>query len=105
MIVTTTDEIPDKKIREILGIVAGETVRARGFGKDLTQGLRNIAGGELKAYTELMAAGRTEALQRAITEAEKLKADAIISLRFVASEITQGAAEVLASGTAVKLQY
>ena len=103
MIITTTETIPDKKIREILGIVKGNTIRARHIGSDILAGLRQIVGGEIKGYTKMITEAREEALQRMIQEAEKLKADAIVNVRFATSEVMQGSAEVLAYGTAVKL--
>ena len=87
---------------ETLGIVKGSTVRAKWFGKDILAGVRNIFGGEVKEYQQLLEESRTVALQRMEKEAEKLGADAIVNVRFITSEITQAAAEILAYGTAVK---
>jgi len=103
MIITNTEEVPNRKVSQILGMVRGNTVRARNVGRDITQAFRNIAGGELKAYTELLAEAREEALNRMIAEAEKLNADAVINVRFTTSAITAGGAEIMAYGTAVKL--
>ena len=104
MIVTTTEKIPDKEISEILGIARGSTVRARNIGKDIFAGLKNIIGGELSEYTKLQAESREQALQRMIEDGERLGADAIINIRISTSVITQGAAEILAYGTAVKIK-
>ncbi|AFK19162.1 heavy metal-binding domain-containing protein [Haloferax mediterranei ATCC 33500] len=103
MIVTTTGSITGREITETLGTVRGNTIRARNVGRDITQGLRNIVGGELKSYTGLMTDARDEATERMIEEAEAIDADAIVGVRYVTSEVTQGAAEILTYGTAVKL--
>jgi len=103
MILTTTEKIPEKKITEILGIARGSTVRARNIGRDLFASLKNIIGGELSEYTKLQAESREQALQRMIEDGERLGADAIINIRISTSVITQGAAEILAYGTAVKI--
>lgn len=104
MIVTTTESIAGHRIEETLGTVRGNTIRARNVGRDITQGLRNIVGGELKSYTGLMADARDEATDRMIAEAEEMGADAVVSVRYITAEVTQGAAEILAYGTAVKLE-
>ena len=103
MLTTTNHEVAGYEITETLGLVRGNTVRARNVGRDITQGLRNLAGGELKAYTTLMSDAREEAIVRMEAEAEELGADAVVGVRFVTAEVTQGAAEILAYGTAVKL--
>ena len=103
MILTTTENIPKKEIVEILGVARGSTVRARNIGRDLFAGLKNIIGGELSEYTKLQAESREQALQRMIQDGERLGADAIINIRISTSVITQGAAEILAYGTAVKI--
>lgn len=103
MIVVTTDFIPGKEITEALGVVRGSTVRARNVGRDIFASLKNIVGGEISEYTQLLADSREEAYKRMIIDAEKLGADAIINLRFATSAVTQGAAEILAYGTAIKL--
>tara|TARA_B100000579_G_scaffold424380_1_gene428720 strand:+ start:799 stop:1113 length:315 start_codon:yes stop_codon:yes gene_type:complete len=103
MILSTTDYIPKKEVIEILGLARGSTVRTRHIGKDLFAGLKNIIGGELSEYTKLQADSREQALQRMIKDGEKLGADAIINIRISTSVITQGASEILAYGTAVKL--
>jgi len=104
MIITTTDYIPGKKVKEILGIVKGSTVKAKHIGKDIMAGLINIIGGELKGYTEMINEARDEAIKRMEQEAKELNADAIINVRLITSEIMQGAAEIVAYGTAVKLK-
>lgn len=104
MILTTTETIPNSEITEILGIARGSTVRARNIGRDIFAGLKNIVGGEIEEYTKLQAQSREEAYERMISDATKLGADAIINVRFTTSMITQGASELLAYGTAVKLK-
>jgi len=104
MIITTTDTIPNKEIIEILGIARGSTVRARNIGRDLFAGLKNIVGGEIEEYTKLQAFSREEAYERMVSDALRLGADAIVNVRFTTSMITQGASEMLAYGTAVKLK-
>jgi len=103
MIVTTTETIPGKTTKEILGIVKGNTVQTRHIGKDIWAGLKTIVGGELKGYTEMIMQARDEATTRMITEAKKMKADAVVNVRYTTSEVMQGAAEILAYGTAIKL--
>ncbi len=104
MIVTTTQEVPGHEIAEILGLVRGNTVRARHLGRDILAGLRNVVGGEIVEYTEMLSKAREEALQRMITQAERLGADAVVGVRFATSQTMAGAAEILAYGTAVKLR-
>ncbi len=104
MILTTLEYIPGREISEHYGLVNGSTVRAKHFGKDLFSGLKNIVGGELKAYTELMEETRAEATQRLIQMAQSKGADAILGVRFGTSDVAAGAAEVFAYGTAVKLK-
>lgn len=103
IIITTTSEIPGKKVKAILGIVKGNTVRSRNIGHDIGASFKNIVGGEIKSYTEMLTQSREEALNRMINEAVDMKADAIINVRFMTSAIMGGAAEILAYGTAVKL--
>ncbi len=103
MIVTTTEHIPGREY-EIIGIVRGSTVRAKHIGRDILAGLKNIVGGEIQEYTEMLEEARKEALNRMINNAKKLGADAIVNVRFATSYTTQGAAEILAYGTAVKLK-
>ena len=104
MILTTTDTIPGREIIEILGVARGSTVRARNIGRDIFAGLKNIVGGEIEEYTKLQAESREQAIQRMMDDAQKLGADAIVNLRLATSVVTQGAAEILAYGTAVKLK-
>lgn len=104
IIVTTAEEIPGKKIKRILGIVRGNTVRARHVGRDIAAGLKNLVGGEIKSYTELTVQARDEAYNRMVNNAIELGADAIIGMRFTTSMVMTGASEMLAFGTAVKLQ-
>ncbi|MHC1598300.1 MAG: YbjQ family protein [Candidatus Methanofastidiosia archaeon] len=103
MILSTTNKIPDKEVKEVLGLVKGNTIRAKHIGKDIVAGLRNIVGGELKEYTEMISEAREEAISRMIKDAEKMGADAIIGVRLTTSQVAAGAAEILAYGTAVKL--
>jgi uncharacterized protein YbjQ (UPF0145 family) len=103
MIVATTHEIPGYDISEVLGIVEGNTIRARSVLRDILAVLKNVIGGEIEEYTKLMAESRDQAIDRMIEEAEKLGADAILDMRFSTSEVMSGAAEILAYGTAVKL--
>lgn len=104
IITTTTEEIPGKKVGKILGIVRGNTIRARHIGRDIAASFKTIIGGEIKFYTDMMTQARDEAFNRMVNEAVDLKADAIINIRFVTSEVMQGAAEIMAYGTAVKLK-
>ena len=104
MIITNTDFIVGKEIKEILGLVRGNTIQAKSIGKDIKAGFRNIAGGEIKEYTEMLAEAREIALERMKEKAEKIGADAVINVRFMTSAIMGGAAEILAYGTAVKLK-
>ncbi len=104
MIVTTTEHVPGREIDEILGIARGSTVRARNFGADFLAGLRNFVGGEVSEYTKLQARSREQALQRMIEDGRRMGADAIVNVRFTTSMIMQGASEILAYGTAVKLK-
>ena len=103
MIVTTTETIPNREIREILGLARGSTVRARNVGRDIFAGLKNIVGGEISEYTKLQAQSREQAMQRMVEDAESLNADAIVNIRFTTTMVMQGASEILAYGTAVKL--
>jgi uncharacterized protein YbjQ (UPF0145 family) len=96
--------VPGKTIRELLGVASGSTVRAKHIGKDIMAGLKNIVGGELKGYTELLQEARQEALERMIAQAESVGANAVVNVRFSTSNITQGAAELFAYGTAVRVE-
>ena len=104
LIVTTGNEIPGKKIIQVLGVAKGNTVRARNIGRDIGAGLKNIIGGEVKTYTEMTQHSRDEAYNRMVNEALELGADAIIGVRFRTSIVMAGASEMLAYGTAVKLK-
>lgn len=101
MIVVTSETIANKRIVKTLGLVRGNTVRARHIGKDIMAGLRNIVGGEVHEYAKLIAESREQTLDRMVTEAEELGANAIVASRFTTSVMMGGAAELLAVGTAV----
>ena len=103
MIVTTGNEVPGKKIAKVLGVVKGSTVRARNIGRDIGAGFKSLIGGEIKTYTDMTKDSREEAYNRMVNEAIGLKADAIIGVRFTTSMVMAGASEMLAYGTAVKL--
>jgi uncharacterized protein YbjQ (UPF0145 family) len=104
MIVVSDDKIAGMRVVRTLGLVRGNTIRARHVGKDLMAVLRNMVGGEISEYTKMMAEAREQALDRMVEEAEELGADAVISTRFATSMLMQGAAELLAYGTAVVIQ-
>jgi len=104
MIITNTEFVTGKEIKEMLGLVKGNTIQAKSIGKDFKAGLRHIAGGEIKEYTEMLSESREIALKRMKDKAEKMGADAVINIRFMTSAIMGGAAEILAYGTAVKLK-
>jgi len=104
MFVVNTDFIPGREIRETIGLVRGSTIRAKHLGKDIMAGFRNITGGKLNEYVEMLSESREEALNEMVEEAEKLGADAVINVRFMTSSVMGGAAEMLAYGTAVKLE-
>jgi uncharacterized protein YbjQ (UPF0145 family) len=101
MIVVNTETIPGYKVERVLGMVQGNVVRAKHVGRDIAAGLKNLVGGELKGYTELLVESRREAIRRMLAQAEQLGANAVINVRFSTSAITQGAAELYAYGTAV----
>ena len=103
MLASTTETVPGRDVVEVLGVVRGNTVRARNAGRDFTQGLRDLVGGELTSYTGLMTEARDEAFDRMVAEAEDLDADAVVNVRFTTSNIAQSGAEILAYGTAVTL--
>lgn len=104
MILTNIESVPGMTITAQYGLVTGSTVRAKNAIKDFGAGLKNMVGGELKSYTELLTEARKEAVQRMETQAMRLGANAIINVRFATSAVTVGAAEVYAYGTAVKVQ-
>jgi uncharacterized protein YbjQ (UPF0145 family) len=104
MLITSQDKFADKEISETIGMVRGNVVRARFFGRDILAGLRMIVGGEIIEYTKLMAEARDQALDRMLQDAERVGADALVTVRFTTSMVMQGAAEILVTGTAVKLR-
>jgi len=104
MIITTLEYVPGKTITKHLGLVQGSTVRAKHAGKDIMAGIKNIFGGELKAYTELLHESRDEAISRMKEQAQATGANAILNVRFSTSSITQGASEIYTYGTAVTLE-
>jgi len=103
MILTNIETEPGKKILEHYGLVQGNTIRAKHVGKDILAGLKNIFGGELGAYTELLSESRQEATNRMVQQAESMGANAIINVRYSTSSVAQGAAELYAYGTAVRV--
>ena len=103
MIISTSQDVSGKKVTKTIGVVTGSTIRAKHLGKDIIAGLRNIVGGEIKEYTEMLIDARKEALQRMEENAKNMGADAVICMRFTTSMVTSNAAEILAYGTAVKL--
>jgi uncharacterized protein YbjQ (UPF0145 family) len=104
IVLSNIELVPGRRVARHLGLVQGSTVRAKHVGKDLFASLKNIVGGELKAYTELLQESRDEALQRMVKQAEAAGANAVLNVRFATSSITAGAAEILAYGTAVVLE-
>lgn len=104
MIVSNLETAPGQRIVAHLGLAQGSTVRAKHVGRDFLSGLKNIVGGELKAYTELMQEAREEAVQRMLAEARSMGANGVLNVRFVTTSITMGAAEILAYGSAVQLE-
>lgn len=104
MIVTMSDTVPGREIDTVLGVARGNVVRARFFGRDFIAGLRNLVGGEVPEYTKLLAEAREQALDRMVRHAEQLGGDAIVTFRLSTSTVMEGAAEILAYGTVVKLK-
>ena len=104
MIVTNTEEIPGKTITTCLGVVSGSTVRAKHAGRDIMAGLKNIVGGELKGYTELLSEARDQAMERMRAQAQQLGANAIVNVRFSTSSVAAGASEIYIYGTAVVVE-
>jgi uncharacterized protein YbjQ (UPF0145 family) len=104
MQLTTQDEFQDFRVVQTLGLVRGNTIRARHVGKDIIAGLRNLVGGEISEYTKMLAEAREQAMDRMIEEARRLGANGIVAVRFTTSAVMQGAAELLAYGTAVRLE-
>jgi len=103
MLLSNLEVLPGKKVSKHLGLVQGSTVRAKHAGKDIMAGFKNVFGGELVSYTELMQEARTEATERMVAQAESVGANAILNIRFATSSVAQGAAELFAYGTAVIL--
>ncbi len=103
MILSNTETIPGKTIIEFYGVVTGSTVRAKHIGRDIMAGLKNLVGGELKGYTELLNEARAEAIERMNEQARSVGANAVVNVRFATSSVAQGAAELFAYGTAVKV--
>jgi uncharacterized protein YbjQ (UPF0145 family) len=104
MIVVTTENVPGRRITEAIGLVRGSTVRAAHAGDDVTAYFKNLVGGEVEEYTKLLAESREQALDRMLAEAAARGANAVVAVRFVTCEIADGCAEMLAYGTAVKLE-
>ncbi|NNC56594.1 MAG: YbjQ family protein [Woeseiaceae bacterium] len=103
IVISNTESIPGRNIVEFYGVVTGNTVRAKHVGRDIMAGLKNIVGGELKGYTELLQDSRKEATDRMIEQAKSMGANAVVNVRFATSSISQGAAELFAYGTAVRV--
>ena len=104
MFLVTTEAVEGRQIEQVLGLVRGNTIRARHIGRDVMAGLRNIVGGEIKEYTRMLTQARDEAISRMVKEAEALGANAVLGVRFTTSQTMSGAAEILAYGTAVRLK-
>ncbi len=104
MILTTTDDIPGRSITKTLGLVRGNTIRARHIGKDISAAFKNLAGGEITDYTKMLAESREQSIDRLIADAETLGANAVVGIRFTTSSVMQGAAEILVYGTAVIIE-
>ena len=104
MIVVTTNEVAGKTIKETIGIVKGEIVQSKHFGRDFMAGMKNLVGGEIVGYTEMISDARRIATERMIKQAEELGADAVVDVRYGSSTVMQGAAEMIAYGTAVKFK-
>ena len=101
MILVNTETVPGREIEKVFGVVSGSTIRAKHIGRDMMAGLKNVFGGELKGYTELLEDSRKEATNRMIAQAQRLGANAIVNVRFATSSIAAGAAEIYVYGTAV----
>ena len=104
MIFSTTTEIPGREIENILGVVTGSIVQSKNIGRDIIAGFKSVIGGEIKGYTQMLTEARNEAVSRLAREAEEMNADAVVNIRFVTSSVIDGASELLAYGTAVKLK-
>lgn len=104
LILTNLETVPGRRVVEHYGLVSGSTIRAKHVGRDIMAGLKNIVGGELKGYTELLNESRQESISRMTTQAQALGANAVVNIRFSTSAITQGAAELYVYGTAVRVE-
>ena len=104
ILLTNIETVPGRRMVEHYGLVSGNTIRARNIGKDIGASLKNLVGGELKAYTELLQESRQQAIDRMVLQAKALGANAVVNIRFSTSSVTQGAAELYAYGTAVKIE-
>ncbi len=104
MILTNVETVPGKKIVEHFGLVQGSTIRAKHVGRDIMASLKNLVGGELKGYTELLREARKEATDRMVAQANQLGANAVVNVRYAKSSVAQGAAELFAYGTAVRVE-
>ena len=104
MILVSTEEIKGKEIKESLGLVKGEIVQSKNFGRDFMAGMKTLVGGEIKGYTEMIREARQIATKRMVDEATSLGADAVVGIRYGSSTVMQGAAEIIVYGTAVKLK-
>jgi uncharacterized protein YbjQ (UPF0145 family) len=103
MLLVNTEAVPGRQIIEVLGLVQGNTIRAKHMGRDIAASLKNLVGGELRGYTELLTEARRQATERMMAQAQQLGADAVVNVRFTTSAVTAGAAEMYAYGTAVRL--
>ena len=104
MIIVNIETIPGRTITEVKGLVQGNTIRAKHLVRDIAAGLKNLVGGELKGYTELLTESRRQAIERMIAQAQQLGANAVVNVRFTTSAVTQGAAELYAYGTAMVVE-
>ena len=104
MLLTNTETLPGRRIVEHFGLVSGSTVRAKHLGKDIMAGFKNIVGGELKAYTELLQEARDESTRRMVAQAQQLGANAVVNVRYATSSVAQGASELYVYGTAVRVE-
>ena len=104
MLLTNLEVVPGRRVVEHLGLGQGSTVRAKHAGKDILAGIKNVFGGELRAYTDLLQESREEAIERMVAQAQALNANAVLNVRFSTSSVAQGAAELFAYGTAVRLE-
>jgi uncharacterized protein YbjQ (UPF0145 family) len=104
MVITNIETVPGRTVTEHFGLVSGSTIRAKHIGRDFMAGLKNLVGGELKGYTQLLQESRQQAIDRMVEEARLMGANAIVNVRFSTSSVAQGAAELYAYGTAVKAQ-